>query len=240
MTRLKGQVAIVTGGATGIGGATARRLAEEGAHVLVADVNGGEGDRMARGIRARGLSAEALETDVSVHGDLRRMVEHAVDRWGRLDVLVNNAAAPCELGGAEEVSEEGWDAGMAVLVKAMFLAVKYAVPAMRRGGGGAIVNLSSVHGLLQAPRRLVYEVGKTAVIGLTRQMATDYGPDGIRVNAICPGHIVTERIQPRWDDNPGGYRFFERHGGLTVQFQEDLGVALGRYLAERPDTRFPY
>jgi NAD(P)-dependent dehydrogenase (short-subunit alcohol dehydrogenase family) len=132
-----------------------------------------------------------------------------------------------------------------------------------------------VHGLLQAPGRLVYEVGKTAVIGLTRQLATEYGPDGIRVNAICPGHILTERLQARWEGNPDGLRFFERQyplrrcgtpldvanaiaflcsdqaafitghalvvdGGLTVQLQEDLGVALGRYIQAHPDTRFPY
>jgi NAD(P)-dependent dehydrogenase (short-subunit alcohol dehydrogenase family) len=212
---------------------------------------------------------------VTVHADLERMVEHATRQWGRLDILVNNAVAPYEQGGAEQVSEAGWDAGLALLVKSMFLAVKHAAPVLRRTGGGSIVNLSSVHGLLQAPRRLVYEVGKTAVIGLTRQMAVEYGPDGIRVNAICPGHIVTERIRARWDANPSGYRFFERQyplrragtpldvanavvflcsgeaafitghalvvdGGLTVQLQEDLAVALGRYVQEHPDTRFPY
>jgi NAD(P)-dependent dehydrogenase (short-subunit alcohol dehydrogenase family) len=91
----------------------------------------------------------------------------------------------------------------------MFLAAKYAVPQMATNGGGAIVNISSVHGLLQAPGSLVYEAGKSAVIGVTRQMACDFGPMGVRVNAICPGHIVTERIQKAmWDDNPQGLAFF--------------------------------
>jgi NAD(P)-dependent dehydrogenase (short-subunit alcohol dehydrogenase family) len=275
MPRLSGQVAIVTGGAVSIGGATARRLADEGAKVLIADVNPETAGRNAERIRAAGGVAETLRTDVTVPADLERMVGHATRQWGRLDILVNNAVAPYELGGAEQVSEAGWDAGMSLLVKSMFLAVKHAVPVMRRTGGGAIVNLASVHGLLQAPGRLVYEVGKTAVIGLTRQMAVEYGPDGIRANAICPGHIVTERIQARWDANPSGLRFFERQyplrrcgtpldvanaivflcsseaafitghalvvdGGLTVQFQEDLAVSLGRYVQEHPDTRFPY
>jgi NAD(P)-dependent dehydrogenase (short-subunit alcohol dehydrogenase family) len=142
------------------------------------------------------------------------MVRQAVERWGRLDILVNNAYGPLDdagRGGALEVEEAAWDQGTAVLVKSMFLAAKYAVPHMRRLGRGSIVNLSSVHGLLAAPGALVYEAGKAAVIGVTRQMATDFGPWGIRVNAICPGHIVTERIQARmWDANPGGLRFFEQ------------------------------
>jgi NAD(P)-dependent dehydrogenase (short-subunit alcohol dehydrogenase family) len=275
MLRLQGQVAIVTGGANGIGGATARRLAEEGASVLIADIDVDVGDANATRIREAGGVAEALLTDVTVPRDLERMVERAILRWGRLDILVNNAVAPYEQGGAEQVSEEGWDAGMTLLVKSMFLAVKHAAPELRRRGGGAIVNVASVHGLLQAPGRLVYEVGKTAVIGLTRQLATEYGPDGIRVNAICPGHILTERLQARWEGNPTGLRFFERQyplrrcgtpldvanaitflcsdqaafitghalvvdGGLTVQLQEDFGVALGRYVQAHPETRFPY
>ena len=210
MERLLGQVAIVTGGAVGIGGATARRLADEGANVLIADVDPEAADRQVAAIRDAGGSAETIVADVGKHDDVRAMIEQALARWGRLDVLVNNAYRPPEPGGAVEVSEEGWDQGMAVLVKSMFLAAKYAVPTMRRGGGGSIVNISSVHGLLMAPGRLVYEAAKSAVIGLTRQMACEFGPSGIRVNAICPGHIVTERNQERWDQNPSGLRFFDQ------------------------------
>src|SRR5436190_14420496 len=141
------------------------------------------------------------------------MIEQAMSRWDRLDILVNNAYAPLNRGvngGAIEVSEEAWDHGMNILVKSMFLGAKYAVPHMERAGGGSIVNLSSVHGLLMSPGSLVYEAGKTAVIGVTKQMATQFGPANVRVNAICPGHIVTERIQARmWDGNPEGLRFFE-------------------------------
>ena len=113
-------------------------------------------------------------------------------------------------GDAVELSEENWDRAMDVGLKAMFRAAKYAVPHMRKTGGGSMINLSSVHGLLVAPGWLAYETVKTAVIGLTRQMAAEYGPDGIRVNAICPGHIVTERIKPQWDAHPEGLRFFEQ------------------------------
>jgi 3-oxoacyl-[acyl-carrier protein] reductase len=214
MGRLQDRVAIVTGGAQGIGGATARRLAEEGARVLVVDVDAETAAGNIARIREAGGTAELRVGDVGQAGDIQAMVEDAAGRWGRLDIVVNNAyrvRSGGGGGGAEEVDESGWDEGLGVLVKSMFLAAKHAVPLLRRGGGGAIVNISSVHGLLMAPGSLVYEAGKSAVIGVTRQMACQFGPDNIRVNAICPGHIVTERIQQRmWDDNPGGLRFFEQ------------------------------
>lgn len=214
MGRLEGKVAIVTGGAQGIGGGTVLRLAEEGASVLIADVDDEKAAHRAEIVRQQGGIAAAFRADVGKHEDIRAMVEEAVSRFGRLDIVVNNAYGPTGPGGrgsAVEVTEEAWDRGMALLVKSMFLSTKYAVPEMRKAGGGAIVNISSVHGLLMAPGSLIYESGKSAVIGLTKQLAIEYGPDGIRVNAICPGHIVTERIQERtWKDNPEGLRFFEQ------------------------------
>src|SRR5437764_10318660 len=212
MPRLDGQVAIVTGGAQGIGGATARRLAEEGASVLIADVDRAAAERNAATIRDAGGAVATLATDVGRHADIRAMVDEAVRRWGKLTILVNNAYrfGPSAAGSAVEVSEEAWDGALAVLMKAIFLGVKHAVPAMQQAGGGSIVNISSVHGLLMSPGSLIYEAGKSAVIGMTRQMAIEFGPLGIRVNAICPGHIVTERMQARWDENPSGLRFFEQ------------------------------
>ena len=194
MQRLSDRVAIVTGGAMGIGGATARRLAEEGARVLVADVDIKVAGRNVETIRAQGGVAEAVESNVGTEAGVRAMVERAVDLWGKLDIVVNNAYA----GVAGErridaigVTEDAWDRGMDIGLKAMFRAAKYAVPHMRAAGGGVMVNLSSVHGLLGAPGSLVYETLKAGVIGLTRQLAVEYGPEGVRVNAICPGHIVT-------------------------------------------------
>ncbi len=211
MKKFADKVAVVTGGAAGIGGATARLLAEQGASVLIADINMPEAEANAETIRSAGGTAEVISTNVGSHDDIAAMVQRAVDRWGRLDILVNNAFSPTDEGDGDAltVSEEAWDAGLATLVKAHFLAAKHAVPHMRAAGGGSIVNISSVHGLLMAPRKLIYEAGKSAVIGITKQMAIDFGPDGIRVNAICPGHIVTERQQERWDENPAGLRYFE-------------------------------
>jgi NAD(P)-dependent dehydrogenase (short-subunit alcohol dehydrogenase family) len=212
MPRLAGQVAIVTGGGQGIGGATARRLAEDGASVLIADVDPDSAEQNMGTIRAAGGEAEMIVADVSRHDDIKAMVEMAVGRWGKLNILVNNAYSGRGIkGSAVEVEEENWDRGLAVLIKALYLGTKYAVPEMEKAGGGAIVNLSSVHGLLMAANSLIYEAGKSAVIGMTKQMAVDFGPRGIRVNAICPGHIVTERIKPQWDANPSGLRFFEEH-----------------------------
>ena len=209
--RFHGKAAIVTGGAMGIGGATARRLAADGASVLVADINLPAAQANVAAIRAAGGVAEPFAADVGKAADIAAMVGRAAELWGRVDILVNNAYSPTDEadGDALSVSAEAWDAGMATLVKAHFLAAKYAVPHMRDGGGGNIVNISSVHGLLMAPRKLIYEAGKSAVIGVTKQMAIDFGPDGIRVNAICPGHIVTERQRENWDKNPSGLRYFE-------------------------------
>ena len=210
MQRLAGHVAIVTGGAQGIGGATARRVAEEGARVLVVDIDADQAQRNVERIAKAGGEADALEADVGTLAGVESMIERVIARWGKLTILVNNAYGHFDRGTAETVTEEAWDRSMDVGLKSMFRAAKLAVPHLRVAGGGAIVNISSVHGLLAAPSWLVYEVLKPAVIGLTRQLAVEYGPDGIRVNAICPGHIVTERIAAQWRAHPDGLRFFEQ------------------------------
>ena len=211
MQRLSGKVAIVTGGAQGIGGASARRLAEEGAKVLIADIDIDKAQENAKVISQNGHQAEAMRVDVSQHSDIRNMVKHAVSMWDRLDILFNNAfdVMSASSGGAEELSEEQWDRDISILVKSIFLGAKYAVPAMRQSGGGSIVNVSSVHGVLAAPGLLVYETAKHAVIGATRQMATEFGPDGIRVNAVLPGHMLTERLREMWETNPTGLELFK-------------------------------
>ena len=212
MYDFSGRVAIVTGGALGIGGATARRLAADGAQVLIADISEEAAEENATAIREAGGEAEISLTDVGDPAEIAKMVARAVEMWGRLDILVNNAYSPTAANDTPivDTTEEAWDAGLSVMAKALFLASKLAIPHMERNGGGSIINISSVHGLLQSSDFLVYEASKSAVIGMTRQMAIELGPRGIRVNAICPGHIVTENIQRRmWQDNPSGYAFFE-------------------------------
>jgi len=210
MQRLVDQVAIVTGGARGIGGATARRLAAEGARVLVVDIDGDEAQRNVERIRSAGGQAEALTADVGQVSGVQTMVARAVELWGKLTIVINNAYSGGVRGDAVSVPEEVWDRAFDVGLKSMYRAAKFAVPHMQAAGGGAMVNISSVHGLLVAPGWCVYEAVKPAVIGLTRQLAAEYGPSGIRVNAICPGHIVTERGDRQWQAHPDGLRFFEQ------------------------------
>ncbi len=230
MQRLVDQVAIVTGGAQGLGGATARRLAEEGAKVLIADKDIDTANSNAETIRRAGNEAATLRTDVGNADDLQKMVDTVMTNWGRLDILVNNAfdVLTAGSGGAVDVSEEDWDKGMAVLAKSIFLGAKYAVPAMETSGGGNIVNISSVHGILVAPGVLVYEAGKAAAIAITKQLAVEYGPLGIRVNAVLPGHMVTERLQNTlWNENPSGLQFFESQYPLRkVGRPVDIGNAV--------------
>lgn len=213
MGRFDGAVAVVTGGALGIGGATARRLASDGARVLIADIETKAAAANVARIEEAGGTAAAIEVDVTLAVDAKRMVAGAVERWGRLDILVQNAfspsAAPESMSGdAVEVPEEGWEAGMALLAKALYLGAKFAVPEMRRQGGGSIVNVGSVHARLAAAGWLVYEAGKAAAVAITRQLACEYGPDGIRVNAVSPAHIVTERGAEWWKRFPGGLEVF--------------------------------
>jgi NAD(P)-dependent dehydrogenase (short-subunit alcohol dehydrogenase family) len=236
--KLEGKAAIVTGGAQGIGGETARRLAADGARVLIVDIDEKRAAANAKRIQAAGGAALHMAGDVARPEVAREMVEQAMEAFGRLDILVQNAfgiSSEASGGGAVEVEPGAWRAGMDLLVGALYLGAKYAVPAMQESGApegfdptpfaahglhqgepppvevGRIVNMASVHGLLQAPGMMVYEAGKAAVIGLTRQMAVEYGPLGITVNAIAPGHIVTEKLQKSWEEtsNPEGYRLWE-------------------------------
>ena len=235
MARFDGKVAIVTGGALGIGGATSRKLASEGAKVLIADYDEAAGKANARRITDAGGTAIASVVDVSKSADIARMVQEAIDEWGRVDVLVQNAFSVVTLegqiyGDAVSVDEEWWDRGMAVLTKAVYLGAKHAVPHMRRQGGGAIVNLGSVHSVLQEWDNLVYESGKAAVLGMTRQMAIQYGPDNIRVNAIGPGHILTEGLKEMWESNPTGLQFFEQTYPLRRSGTPDEAAAAIAFL----------
>lgn len=198
--RLEGKVAIVTGAgsrAAGIGNgrATAVLFAREGARVLLVDQSAAAAEETLAIIRDEGGAAgeaEVFAADVTRAEDCQAMVEQALARWGRLDILDNNVG----IGGGGSVvavSEEDWDRVMTVNVKSMMLASKYAIPAMERGGGGAIINISSISAL--RPRGLTpYSTSKGAVIALTRAMAVDHARQGIRVNCIAPGPVYTPMV----------------------------------------------
>ena len=229
MFDLSDRVAIVTGGAQGVGGGISRILARAGAKVLIADIDIDMARNTEELIRKNSGIAESLKIDVTSYEDLKNMVEVANDHWGRLDILINNAyaAADGQQGGALEVTEERWESDIRALVTSVYAGSKYAIPLMQKTGGGSIVNISSVHGFLVAKKALTYETGKAAVIAMTKQMAVDYGSSGIRVNAICPGHIVTERIMETvWKNNPRGLKFFEDQYPVgRTGVPEDIGNA---------------
>ena len=202
--RLEGKVAIVTGAGSsgpgvGNGRATATLFAREGAKVLLVDITEERAAETMEMIQAEGGVASTVQADVTRAADCERMVETCIERYGRLDILDNNVGIS-RRGTVVEVSEEDWDFIMAVNVKTIVMASKFAVPRMIEAGGGSIINISSIAGL-RAHSSTPYTASKAAVIGLTISMAADHGPDGIRTNCIAPGLVYTPMVAPRMDDD---------------------------------------
>ena len=188
------KVAVVTGAGSGIGAASALRFAAEGARVLVADIRGHKAEQTAGDIEDRGGEAAALAVDVADADSVEAMIDACIAQFGRIDVLFNNAGTIAP-GTAVDLSVENWDRVMAVNVRSVFLGAKFAVPHMREAGGGSIVNTASISGLHGDGGAVVYAASKAAVINLTRALSTDHAPEGVRVNAICPGTIETPPVQ---------------------------------------------
>lgn len=202
---LAGKVAIVTGAGSrgpgiGNGRATAILLARRGARVLLVDMQRDWMDATAATIAAEGQEHACITADVSDNAECRAVVEDALARWGRLDILVNNVGISGPPGNAVEVDPEAWDRAMRVNVGSVMLMSKHAIPAMQRAGGGAIVNLSSVAGIMAGHAGLLYATSKGAIVQMTRAMAAHHGEDGIRVNCIAPGYVFTPMVAVRGVD----------------------------------------
>jgi len=188
MNRLEGQVAIITGGASGIGAASVRLFAAEGARVLVADMQEDRGKELAESL---GDSVAFRRVDVTLEEDVEAAIGEATHRWGRLDCMYNNAGFGGALGPIESTTVEDFDITFDVLVKGVFLGIKHAARAMKEQGSGSIISTASVAGLQTGYAPHLYSVAKAAVIHLTRSVALELGESGIRVNCICPGIIAT-------------------------------------------------
>jgi len=192
--RLAGKVAIITGGASGIGRASTELFVREGASVLIVDRDDSQTEAIFRDIRGMSGQAEFLKLNVAQPGQADYMVKTAVDRFGRLDVLFNNAG----IHGSGTTPEEKWDDCLATNLKAVYHACLAALEPMQKAGGGSIVNTASISGPIVGFASPHYDASKAGLVGLTRHLASQWGKYGIRVNAICPGFIMTPFIGEKW------------------------------------------
>jgi NAD(P)-dependent dehydrogenase (short-subunit alcohol dehydrogenase family) len=189
MARLNGKIAVITGATSGIGLRTAEIFVAEGAKIVIAGRRAPEGEALAKKL---GAACVFRRTDVTVEDDMRSLIDEAVDKFGRIDCLFNNAGGPAQTGGIEGLEVDRFDAAMATLVRSVMLGMKHAAPHMRRQGSGSIINNGSIAGRLAGfSSSVVYGAAKAAVIHLTKCVAMELGESGIRVNSISPGAIAT-------------------------------------------------
>ena len=201
MGKLDGKVALISGGARGLGAAAAAAFSAEGARVVFGDIRDAEGQRVEAGIRARGGDAVYLHLDVTSDEDWRNAVAETVRRHGKLDILINNAGIVIPRVPIDERTVAEWDRVMAVNARGVFLGTKHAIPAMRRAGGGSIVNMSSIAGIGQSQHQEpAYAASKGAVRIFTKVTASQHAQDGIRCNSVHPGPVDTDMLHEAMPD----------------------------------------
>jgi NAD(P)-dependent dehydrogenase (short-subunit alcohol dehydrogenase family) len=231
--RLEGKVAIITGAGGGMGRVASQTFAREGAKVVVAEFSEAAGNETVRAVQEAGGEASFVRADVSSEADAKAMVDHAMKKYGRLDVLYNNAGIMPEADhSVVDTDVDTWDTVMAVNVRGVFLGCKYAIPKMIEGGGGSIINIASFVALLgcTVPQD-AYTASKGALLSLTRSLAVQFGPKGIRTNAICPGPVETPLLMD-WlvkDEEAKRIRLARNPTGRFGKPEEIVNMAL--YLA---------
>jgi NAD(P)-dependent dehydrogenase (short-subunit alcohol dehydrogenase family) len=221
-TRLQGQVAVITGGASGLGEATVRLFAAEGAQVVIADVQDGAGKALAEEL---GQAACYRHCDVSGEEDIAAAVDEAVSRWGRLDCMFNNAGIVGAIGPIDETPAEEYDATMGILLRGVFLGMKHAARVMKPQGSGVILCTSSIAGLQGGLGPHVYAAAKAALIGLTRNVAAELGAFGIRVNCIAPGNMATPMVADVFSGNADDVASVEKGLASTSPLRQRPGLA---------------
>jgi NAD(P)-dependent dehydrogenase (short-subunit alcohol dehydrogenase family) len=231
--RLADKVCVITGGGGGMGRVAALMFAQEGAKVVVAEVSQEAGDGTVQAVKDAGGQASAVEADVSKEDDARAMVQHAIDTYGRIDVLYNNAGImPAADHSVVDTDVATWDKVMAVNVRGVFLGCKFAIPRMVEQGSGSIINIASFVALLgcSVPQD-AYTASKGAILSLTRSLAVQFGPNGVRSNAICPGPVETPLLMD-WlvkDEEAKRIRLARNPTGRFGKPEEIVSMAL--YLA---------
>lgn len=208
--KLDGKVAVVTGASKGIGEAMARGLAEFGAKVVVSSRKQEAVDAVADAFKADGLEATGIAANVGNPADLANLIDNTVENYGGLDILINNAAANPVFGPIQNTDERAFDKIIDVNLKGPFELCKKAYPVLKQRGGGSIIHISSIGGLKPEAGIGIYSVSKAAIINLTQAMAQDWGPDNIRVNAICPGLIRTKFSEALWQNDEILERFVKQ------------------------------
>ncbi len=237
MKKLQDNVALITGSGSGIGRATALTFAKEGAKLVLVDVDVTGGNETKAMIEDMGGEAIFVEADVSSAADAEKMVKSAVDMFGRLDILFNNAGVAALPVKVAEIDEAEWDRVMNINLKGVFLGSKYALQVMVRKGCGVIINTGSSSGITAVPYTSAYAAAKAGVIQLTKSMAIEYGSKNIRVNCICPGFIETSMTSPIIPDNARSQKLYSHLWPLgIVGSSEDIAKA-ALYLASK-DSAF--
>ena len=226
MASLSGKVAIVTGGSSGIGKATAIAFAREGAKVVVASRREKEGQETVKQVQLAGSEGFFIKTDVSKETDVSAMVEKTIATYGHLDYAFNNAGIEQIPTPLVEQTEETFDQVMDINVKGVWLCMKHQIPQMLVSGGGAIVNMSSISGMIGASGLPIYVASKHAVLGLTKSVALEYAKEGIRINAVCPGMIETDLLDRVFANQEVKERLIAMHPIGRVGKPEEIAEAV--------------